>query len=402
MKKLIQPKIIDLREKKKILPGAEPVLNVSGRVVRVSEPDLRGNELKYVSDCVRTGWISSGGAYIKRFEDEFSRKAGAAHGVSVTSATTALHLAFAVLGIGRGDEVIMPTFTMIAAANMLRHLGAKPVFVDADPATWVMDAAAIARKITPRTKAIVAIHIYGYPADMDPIARLAKKHHLWLVEDAAEAHGALYKGKKIGSLSDVAAFSFYANKIVTTGEGGMLVTNNKEIASRARILRDHGFSPTARFWHEYAAFNYRMTNLQAAVGVAQMERFDALVAARIQNAKRYNALLKKIPGITLPPETKGVKNVYWMYGILIDEKKFGMSRNQLRGALAERGIETRSFFVPVHLQPVFYDPRGREKYPVSEMLCERGLYLPQSSRLAEGDIRFVVKNITEIHALATQ
>lgn len=397
MKNIIQPKRIDLGAKRRILPGPEPALDTAGRVIRVCEPDLSGNELKYVMDAVRSGWISSGGPYVKKFEDTFAKKVGCRYGVSTTSATTALHLIFALLRIGRGDEVIMPTFTMAAAANMLYQLGATPILIDADPRTWTMNPAHIEKKITKKTKMIVAIHIYGYPADMDPIMRIAKKYRLWLVEDAAEAHGARYHGRKAGSMSDAAAFSFYGNKIITTGEGGMVTTNNPEIARKARILRDHGFSETARFWHEYAAFNYRMTNLQAAVGVAQTERFDKLANRRIRNAKLYNRLLGKISGITLPPETAGIKNVTWMYGILIDKEKFGMTRDGLRAALARRGIETRSFFVPIHLQPVFYDPKSREQYPVSEMLCERGLYLPQSSKMTDEEVWYVAEHIKTIH-----
>jgi len=395
MKKLIEPIKIDLGPKALILPGPEPVLNTEGRVVRVSSPDLSGNELRYVTDAVKTGWISSSGSYIKKFEETFSQAVGVSYGVATTSATTALHLAFFVLGIGEGDEVIVPTFTMAAASNMLHHLKAKSVFVDADPETWTIDVKKIEEKITSKTKAIVAIHIYGHASDMDPIIALAKKHDLWLLEDAAEAHGGEYKGKKVGSLSDVSCFSFYGNKIITTGEGGMLLSDNQEIAEKAQIIRDHGFSKQARFIHEYAAFNFRMTNMQAAIGVAQVERFDQLVEKRRHNAALYNEGLKEISGITTPPEDKNVKNVYWVYGILVD-KNFGASRDQLRKALADRGIETRSFFVPIHLQPVFYDSSAPD-FPVSEMLCERGLYLPQSSAISDEDIQYVIKNIKEIY-----
>lgn len=393
---IIQPKKIKLGDKKNILPGPEPLLPKDKRIIRVSEPSLGLRELKYVEDCLKTKWISSQGSYIYKFEETFARAVNARFGVSVSSGTTALHLAFYVLGLGRGDEVIIPTFTMIAAANMLYHLGVKSVFVDADPATWTINVAEIEKKITPRTKAIVAIHIYGHPCDMDAIQKIAKKHNLWVIEDAAEAHGAEYKGRKIGSLGDIACFSFYGNKIITTGEGGMLTTNNEEIARKARIIRDHGFSETARFFHEYAAFNYRMTNMQAAVGVGQMERFDNLVNWRIKNASLYNKLLSEIPGIQIPPKAPWAKNVYWVYGILVHDN-FGISRDRLRQKLAMAGIETRTFFVPSHLQPVFYNSRRKEKFPVSEKLCQKGLYLPQSSCIKAKDIKFIASTIRNIY-----
>ncbi|MFH1958584.1 MAG: DegT/DnrJ/EryC1/StrS family aminotransferase [bacterium] len=399
----------ELGEKAKIIPGPEPELVITakripiseskswGKIIPVCEPVLQGKESEYLKKCVETNWISSAGKYIEDFEKEFSRLCGAKYGISTTSGTTALHLALATLGIGSGDEVIIPTFTMIATANVVTHLGAKPVLIDAESKTWNIDTEKIEKKITKKTRAIIPVHIYGHPVEMDKIMELAKKYNLYVVEDAAEAHGAEYRGRKIGSIGDCACFSFYANKIITTGEGGMIVTNNKEIAEKAENLRDHAFSEERHFWHKYVAFNYRMTNLQAAIGAAQVERFSQLVEARIKNARLYNSYLKDVPGITLPPETEGIKNVYWMYSILVEDE-FGMTRDELRTYLAKRGIETRTFFIPMHLQPVYYKQYKGEEYPVSEELCRKGMYLPSSSGLEKDEIKFIAESIHDAKA----
>ncbi|MDP3789898.1 MAG: DegT/DnrJ/EryC1/StrS family aminotransferase, partial [Candidatus Omnitrophota bacterium] len=257
---------------KDILPSSEPRLKPSIRKIPVSEPLLKGNELKYLTKCIKSNWISSAGNYVERFEKKFSRCCEAGYGIACTSGTTALHLALTGFGIGRGDEVIIPTFTMIATANAVSYTGAKPVLVDSEPRTWNIDPAKIEEKITRRTKAIIAVHTYGHPAEMDRIRAIAKRYRLFVIEDAAEAHGAEYKGKRAGSIGDAACFSFYANKIITTGEGGMITTNNKKFAEFTGNLRDHAFSKERHFWHKYLGYNYRMTNLQAAVGLAQAER----------------------------------------------------------------------------------------------------------------------------------
>jgi len=402
-------KLEKLGEKAKVIPGSEPELVITakripiseskswGKIIPVCEPVLQGNELEYLKKCVETNWISSAGQYIEDFEKEFSRLCGTKYGISTTSGTTALHLALVTLGVGPGDEVIIHTFTMIATANVVTHLGAHPVLIDAESRTWNIDTDKIEEKITKRTKAIMPVHTYGHPAEMDKIMELAKKYNLYVVEDAAEAHGAEYRGRKIGSIGDCACFSFYANKIITTGEGGMITTNNKEIAEIATNLRDHGFSEKRHFWHRYVAFNYRMTNLQAAIGVAQVERFSQFVEARIKNARLYNSYLKDVSGITLPPETEGIKNVYWMYSILVEDE-FGMTRDKLRACLAKRGIETRTFFIPMHFQPIYYKQYKGEKFPVSEDLCRKGMYLPSSSGLTKSEIKFIVESIRDAKA----
>jgi len=397
MIKKIELNLKELGDLAKIIPGPEPRLKVSatlGRIIPVCEPKLNGNESRYVARCLETNWISSTGNNIEQFEKKFARCCGARYGISCTNGTTALHLALAILGIGKGDEVIIPTFTMIATANAVTYTGATPVLVDAEPDTWNIDTEQIEEKITERTRAVIAVHTYGHPADMDKILNVAQKYHLYVVEDAAEAHGAEYKGKKIGSIGDIACFSFYANKIITTGEGGMLTTNDKKIAEIAKELRSHAFSKERHFWHQYVGYNYRMTNLQAAIGLAQVERFDEFVQLRIGHARLYNSMLKGIKGIILPPQTKDVKNVYWMYSILIEDE-LGITRDELRGGLAERGVETRTFFIPVHLQPIYFR-RYPQRFPIAEELCRKGMYLPSASSLTEKEINYVVKSIISV------
>ena len=403
-KKLIQPIDLDLGDKMKLIPGPEPELEVSvkripiveglGKIIPVCEPYLCGNEEKYVAQCIQTNWISSAGRFILDFEREFARVCDAKYGISTTSGTTALHLAMNTMGIGPGDEVILPTFTMIASANTVRYTGARPVLVDSERITWNMDANQVKDKITDKTKAIMVMHTYGHPCDMDPILELADQHGIFVLEDAAEAHGADYKGRRIGSIGDAACFSFYANKIITTGEGGMITTNNQEFFKKASNIRDHAFSIERHFWHRYVGYNYRMTNIQAAVGLAQVENFDYLVNRRIKNAELYSSLLKDCEGLILPPMTAGIKNVFWMYSIMLEDA-FGISRDELRQRLAKRGIETRTFFIPIHLQPIYHADFKEEEVPVAEDLCRRGLYLPSASGLTEREINFIAESIKD-------
>jgi perosamine synthetase len=351
-------------------------------MIPVAEPSIGEKELLYVTDCVRSGWISSLGRYISLFESQFGQYCGCKHGVATSNGTTALHLALATLGIGPGDEVIVPTLTFIATANAVTYTGATPVFVDAEPATWNMDPLRIEETITPRTRAIIPVHLYGHPVDMDPVVGIARRHGLYILEDAAEAHGAEYKGKKAGSLGDISCFSFYGNKLITTGEGGMLLTDDEEWAARALMLRDHAMSPGRRYWHDEVGYNYRMTNLQAALGVAQLERIDEFVQRKRQNAQLYNSLLGHVVGITLPPEEIWAKNVYWMYSILVEDN-YGISRDQLMLRLREAGIDSRPFFHPLHaLTP--YRTQGR--FPVAESLSAKGINLPSAVTLTNEQI----------------
>jgi len=397
----------EMGELAEIIPAADPEVKVHYRtipdfeqearraIIPVCEPTLSGNEMKYVQQAVETNWISSAGSFIRDFEERFAEACGTRYGIACANGTVAMHLAMATLGLEPGDEVIVPTFTMIATINAVTYCGAKPVLVDSEPDYWQMDVAQVAEKITPRTKAIIPVHIYGHPVDMDPLMDLAQRHGITVIEDAAEAHGAQYKGRMAGSLGDAAGFSFYGNKIITTGEGGMITTNDRELARLAWNLRDHAFSTERHFWHKYVGFNYRMTNLQAAVGLAQVEQLDQFVAARRRNAAEYAARLKGIPGITTPPEAEWAKNVYWMYGILVDAQQYGMKRDELRRVLADHGVETRTFFIPMHCQPVYWHDFKGERYPVAERLCRDGFYLPSASSLTVDEIEYIVDVIRE-------
>lgn len=363
------------------------------RIIPVCEPTLRGNELKYVQQAVETNWISSAGGFIRDFEARFAEACGTRYGIACANGTVALHLALATLGLGPGDEVILPAFTMIATINAVTYCGATPVLVDNELTYWQMDVDHVADTITPRTRAIIPVHIYGHPVDMDALNEIACQHEIMVIEDAAEAHGAEYKGRRCGSLGAAASFSFYGNKILTTGEGGMVTTSSQDIARLAWNLRDHAFSSERHFWHKFVGFNYRMTNLQAALGLAQVEQLDDLVAARRRNATLYTSLLQDIPGITTPPEAPWAKNVFWMYGILVDREAFGMSRDELRRVLAGSGIETRTFFIPMHCQPVYWQAFRGQRFPVAERLCRDGFYLPSSSSLTRGEIEWVTEVI---------
>jgi perosamine synthetase len=403
MLKPIELDLSELGDLAQIIPGPEPQLQLSmspipqfgadrQRIIPVCEPTLAGNELKYVTHCVESNWISSAGAYVQEFERAFARACGVRYGIACCSGTIALHLALATLDLGPDDEVIIPAFTMIATAYAVTYTGAKLRLVDSEPETWNMDLTQVEDRITPHTRVVVPVHTYGHPVDMDRLSALATKHDLWVLEDAAEAHGALYKGRPAGSLGNAAAFSFYANKIITTGEGGMVTTDDEQIARLAWNLRDHAFSSERHFWHKLIGFSYRMTNLQAAVGLAQVEQIDGFVAARRANAAYYTQLLKDVPGIITPPQADWATSVYWMYGIILKDE-FGMTRDELRRALAERAIETRTFFVPMHCQPVYFQTFRGERYPVAEDMCRRGLYLPSASNLTREDIERVVDGI---------
>jgi perosamine synthetase len=372
------------------------------KFIPVCEPTLKGNELKYVTDCINSNWISSGGHYTEEFEKKFAAYCGRKYGVTTCNGTTAIHLALEAMGIGPGDEVIVPDFTMIASINAILYTGAKPVLIDAESHTWCMNPDLIEEKISPKTKAILPVHIYGHPVDMDKINKIAANHNLLVVEDAAEVHGALYKGRKCGSFGEASCFSFYANKIITTGEGGMVITNDAKIAEKARILKNYAFSKH-RYVSEEVGFNYRMTNIQAAVGLAQLEKIDELVKCRIRNAHLYNKMLSTVKGVSTPPCAEWAKNVYWMYGILLNGD-FGVSRDEVRKKLFDLGVDTRAFFAPMHTQPVFNSknkkfpniPDTRGEFPISDNLGGNGFYLPSSSHLTGEETTHIVEAIKSI------
>jgi perosamine synthetase len=356
--------------------------------ILIAKPALGKEELDNAMEAVRSGWISSKGKFIPEFEKKFARYCGVKYGVATSSGTTALHLALKALEIGKGDEVIVPTLTFIATANAITYCNAKPIFVDSHPDYWCLNPEKIEKKITKKTKAIIPVHLYGHPCDMDLITDIAKDHDLLLIEDAAEAHGAEYKGKKVGSFGDINCFSFYGNKIITTGEGGMCLTNDEELAKKMRILRDHGMNPRKRYWHDIVGFNYRMTNVQAAIGVAQLEKMNGFVKKKRRIAEWYKERLKELEEkkfIKLHPEMKWAKCVYWMYSILL-ENKCRTSRNELAKKLDKRGIETRPFFNPIHRMPPY---RTNERLPIAEKLSQKGINLPSGLDLSENEINSI-------------
>lgn len=362
------------------------------KFIPIAEPKLGKKELEYVTNCIKTNWISSQGKYVREFEERFSRYCGVRHGVAVSNGTAALHLALAALGIKKGDEVIVPDLTFIAPANAVTYTGAKPVFADSEKKTWNINPNKIEEKITKKTKAIIPVHLYGHPCDMDPIMKIAKTHNLFVIEDCAEAHGAEYKGKRVGSFGDIACFSFFGNKIITTGEGGMCITNDKKLANKMDMLRDHGMNKKKAYWHPIIGFNYRMTNLQAAIGVAQLEKINDLIKIKRKNAQLYNSLLKDVRGITLPPEEKYAKNVYWMYSVLIQES-FPVNRDKLITKLKEEKIDSRPFFNPINSMPPY---KSNEKFPVAEELSRKGINLPSSVNLTKGDIERIVAVLSSV------
>jgi perosamine synthetase len=370
-------------------------------VIPVWEPVLDGNEERYVRDCLETNWISSLGRYITRFEEAFAGWCGMPHGVACSSGTAALHLSLVALGVGPGDEVIIPDFTLIVSANTVILAGAKPVLVDADPKTWCLDPEKIESRITPRTKAIMAVHMYGHPCDMPSILEIARRHDLAVIEDCAEAHGAEIAGRKVGTFGGAGCFSFYGNKILTTGEGGMVLTGDAAVAAKLRLLRDQGFEPP-RFVHRVVGFNYRLTNVQAAIGLAQTEKADEKVRRKREIASWYLELLGESEGVELPVEAPGTKNVYWMLGVKLGPR-FPQGRDAVMEELKARGVETRAFFCPMHRQPVFRgsDPRFpdvRGDYPVSDDLWDRGLYLPSGLGLTRQQVEEIVGKLLECRA----
>ncbi len=358
-------------------------------MIPVSEPYLGEKELNYITDCIKTGWISSRGGYIKKFEQEFASFCNTRFGIAVSNGTAALHLALKALNIKEGDEVIVPNLTFVSPASMVKNIGAVPILVDSDPETWNMDVSKIEEKITPKTKAIIPVHLYGHPCDMNSIMEIAKKHSLYVIEDACEAHGAEYNGKKVGGIGDIGCFSFYGNKVITTGEGGMIVTNREDLKDRVVYFMNHGMRDGKRYWHEDVGFNYRMTNLQAAVGLAQLERIQEFIEIKRENANYYNLLLKGIRGITLPAEKQWAKNIYWMYSILIDDC-FGISRDELIEKLKEKGIDSRAFFYPLNEMPPY---KNNEELPVSKKLSRTGISLPSSTKLKKEEIKYIADSI---------
>ncbi|MDJ0510531.1 MAG: DegT/DnrJ/EryC1/StrS family aminotransferase [Crocosphaera sp.] len=360
--------------------------------IPVNEPLLNGNEKQYLNECIDTGWISSEGPFVKKFEAEFAKVVGRKHAITVSNGSVALDAAVVALDIQAGDEIILPTFTIISCGAAIVRPGGIPVVVDCDPITWNMDVTQIEEKITPKTKAIMVIHIYGLPVDMTPILEIADKYGLKVIEDAAEMHGQTYKGQPCGSFGDISTFSFYPNKHITTGEGGMIVTDDDSLAEKCRSLRNLCFQPQRRFIHEELGWNFRFTNLQAAVGLAQLERLREFVQRKRKMGAIYTEALSKIPQLELPPvKTDYADNIYWVYGMVLkDDVSFDATEAMQR--LKEQKIGTRPFFWGMHEQPVFHK-MGLLKdvsCPIAERLSRRGFYIPSGLALTEEQMNQVI------------
>jgi len=369
-------------------------------MIPVNTPLLAGNEKKYLLECIETGWISSEGPFIRQFEEQFAAKVGRRHGIAVCNGTAAIDATIDALGLIAGDEVIVPAFTIISCLNQIVRAGATPVLVDSDPLTWNMDVRQVADKITPRTKAIMVVHIYGLPVDLDPILALAEKHGLLVIEDAAEMHGQTYKGRPCGSFGDVSIFSFYPNKHVTTGEGGMIVTDDARLADTCRSLRNLCFQPEKRFVHERLGWNLRMTNMQAAIGVAQLETLDDFVLRKRRMGARYTAALSGLGQLQLPlARTDYAQNIYWVFGVVLDDQA-GMTAEEAMRKLAARGVGTRPFFCPMHQQPVLrrLGLFENETYPVAERLYSHGFYIPSGLGLTEAEQDQVCEIMQDVFA----
>ena len=359
--------------------------------IPVYRPSLDGNEKKYVNQCLDSSWISSKGEFVGCFEQRFSERIGVQHAATVCNGTVALHLALVALGIGPGDEVIVPTLTYVASVNAITYTGATPVFVDSLRSTWQIDPEDVVRHITPRTRAIMAVHLYGQSSDMEKLVKITKNHHLFLIEDCAEAFGTYYGDQHVGLFGDISTFSFFGNKTITTGEGGMVVTNDKTLNERVRHLRGQGLAAHREYWHDVVGYNYRMTNIAAAIGVAQLERADELIARKKNLAKLYTYGLKDLP-VQVHPEESGTTHSYWMVSILVNHADL---RDKLRQHLARAGIETRPLFYPVHTMPAY--SRNFRRHSVAEDLSWRGINLPSFPSLTDDEVFYICGEVRKFY-----
>lgn len=362
------------------------------RSIPVAAPVLTGNELEYVTECIKTGWISSQGRFVRQFEEIFSVYHENVKSVAVCNGTVALHLALVALGIKEGDEVLVPDFTFAASVNAIMYCGAVPVLADVDAITWTMDTSKLEQLITPKTKAIMPVHLYGQPCEMNEIMRIAEKHELLVVEDCAEALGSYYHNRPVGVFGDAATFSFYGNKTITTGEGGMVLFKNNHVAERAITLRDHGMDKKKRYWHQEVGYNYRMTNIQAAIGVAQFERLHEFVGAKKRIAHLYQQVLDKYDFFQCPPVNSYIVNSYWLYTFMV-RPGAPFDRDTMMRYLGQHGIETRPVFYPMHVMPPYQKLPGADKLPVSAALSAAGISLPSSVSLTEVEISHICINI---------
>lgn len=360
-------------------------------IIPVYQPSLQGNEEKYVLDCLRSSWISSKGIYVQKFENEFAKKLEVNFATSVSNGTVALHLALLALGIGEGDEVIVPTLTYIASVNAIKYTGATPVFVDSLKDTWQINHNEITEKITSKTKAIMVVHLYGYPCNMNKILEISKDYNLYIVEDCAEAFGTKYEDKYVGSFGDIATFSFFGNKTITTGEGGMVVSNDKTLYERAVHLKGQGLAKYREYWHDIIGYNYRMTNICAAIGLAQLERSDEIVEKKIAIGRKYRTALKNLP-LEMQYECEYGVNTVWMFSILVEEAS---QRDDLRNFLKENLIETRPIFYPIHTMPMYEG--NFNSYHVAEDIGWRGINLPSWPDLTDDNINYIVGKISDFY-----
>ena len=361
----------------------------------IMQPLLDGNELSYLTECIKTGWISSQGPFVKRFEKEFADFCCAEYPVAVSNGTVALHLALAALGIGPGDEVLIPDLTFAASINAIIYTGATPVIVDVDKVTWTISIEEIKKNLTSKTKAIMPVHLYGHPCHMDEIMEIAIENNLFVIEDAAEAIGTFYKNKHVGTFGHAATFSFFGNKTITTGEGGMVFFKNKKDYEKAIILRDHGMSKEKKYWHDYVGFNYRMTNLQAALGCAQMERISDFIQSKKKLANTYNEFLKTLNVFELPPEESWASCGFWLYTALLSEDA-GISRNELIEKLLRNGVETRPVFYPLHEMPPYKGYPTKSDFHNSNRISKQGISLPSSVNITEQEIENISRALNAI------
>jgi perosamine synthetase len=356
----------------------------------VYQPNLSGNEKKYVQECLDSTWISSKGKFIQQFENNFSKFTGIKNSVAVSNGTVALHVALLALGIGNDDEVIVPTFTYIASVNAIQYTGAKPVFIDSNPDTWQIDTKKIEEKISPKTKAIMAVHIYGHPCEMEEILKIVNKHNIFVIEDCAEAIGTFYNKKHAGTFGHISTFSFFGNKAITTGEGGMVCTNDNRLADLSIRIKGQGLAKNQEYFHDIIGYNYRMTNICAAIGCAQLERIDNILINKTKVAQNYIENFEGLP-IEYHKEIGNVKHSYWMFTILVASEN---ERTKLRNHLKENGIETRPTFHPVHTMPMY---KTEEIFKIAEDLGSRGINLPSYPDLSESDLEFITDKIKEFY-----
>ncbi len=367
-------------------------MNSTTKLIPLSFPSIGDRELEYVVECVKSTWISSAGAYVDRFERAFAEVSGTKHAITCSNGTVALHLALVALGLRPDDEVLVPTLTFVAGANSVVYCGAKPVFVDVDREIWSIDATKLEAQITGKTRGIIAVHLRGHPADMDAITGIARRHGLFVVEDAAQAHGAQVRGKPVGSLGDIATFSFFGNKMITTGEGGMITTDDDELAKQIRLLKNQGMTKEHRYWHPVVGYNYRLTNVQAAIGLAQIERLNDLLRRHREVASWYREELDGVRGLSWQEEKEWARHAWWQFVVILHDE-FGAERDAVIQTLQEKGVDARRLYYPMHQQPIYRESARNREYPVADHLAARGICLPTWSGLKREDVQYVCEQL---------